>query len=143
MGPAPNLVGARLPKDRERLTTDLAFLRYVVCWALARAEPCAACATSSKVGSLEEMSRSCRINLPLSYAGTGSARATVLHIMSIYKAGIRCRRCLDVREPRPTKFNAHWLLAIRAALAPLRQSSYYGTDHGACAGILHPLDCSR
>jgi len=107
--------GARLPKDRKRLTTDLAFRRDLVCCALARAEPCPACATSSKVGSIEGMSRSCGISLTLPYAGTGSARATVLHIMPIYKAGIRCRRCLDVREPRPTKFNANWLFARSAS----------------------------
>ena len=35
----------------------------------------------------------------------------------------------------------YWLLAMR--LAALRQSSYYRTDHGACAGVLYPLDCSR
>ena len=36
----------------------------------------------------------------------------------------------------------YWLLAMRAALAPLRQPSYYGADYRAGARVFHPFDSS-
>ena len=36
----------------------------------------------------------------------------------------------------------YWLLAMRAALAPLRQSSYYGADYRAGTRVFYPFDGS-